>query len=72
MNIVGMATNQEEIDDIEDIVKTFLIGQRMKNLPNQKRNEPPQKQLYNIPKKEEIEQTLLTGILKNFTVKGLN
>ena len=72
MNIVGMATNQEEIDDIEDIVKTFLIGQRMKNLPNQRRNEPPQKQLYNILKKEEIEQTLLTGILKNFTVKGLN
>jgi hypothetical protein len=67
-----MASDQEEIDDIEDIVKTFLIGQRMGNLPYRKRNEPLPKQLYDIPRKEEIAQTLLTGFLKNFTVKGLN
>lgn len=32
MNIVGHATNQEEIDEITSIIKIFVVSERIKQL----------------------------------------
>ena len=37
MKIVGLISNEEEIYEMENIAKVFLIGQRIKTLPYDKR-----------------------------------
>lgn len=73
MNIGGTAYNSKEIDDIEDILKVFMIGQRIGNLPiNKKTGVSFRKTRKESLKKEVQSDPLLHGYLSNFTVKGLN
>jgi hypothetical protein len=73
MNIVGTAYDSEEIEDIEDIIKAFVIGQRMGNLHHHNKTEVLlQKTNKKSLKKEAQPNTLMQGYLSNFSVKGLN
>jgi hypothetical protein len=71
MKIVGNTSSQEECDQIEDIVKTFLVGQHARELANKKTKHtltkkhtlPPIKPPHNPPQPNE------TSL---FSVKGLN
>lgn len=72
MKIVGNTSSQEECDQIEDIVKTFLVGQHARHLATIKTDRPHPKKHPNHPDK-----TLLPEPSPNinektlFTVKGL-
>jgi hypothetical protein len=73
MNIVGTAYDSEEIEDIEDIIKVFLIGQRMGNLPRHNKTKVLlEKTNMESLKKEVQHNTLVHGYLSNFSVKGLS
>jgi len=73
MNIVGTAYDSEEIEDIENIIKVFVIAQRIGNLPHNHKTELSlEKTNKGFLKKETQPNTLMQGYLSNFSVKGLN
>ncbi|UCF11986.1 MAG: hypothetical protein JSW06_08080 [Thermoplasmatales archaeon] len=73
MNIAGTTSDTEESEEIEDIVKIFLISQRMKNLSYQRKQ---QRKSRKIPIKnfEKITEyhNFKPGQFSLFSARGLN
>jgi hypothetical protein len=73
MNIAGTTSDTEESEEIEDIVKIFLISQRMKNL-SYKRKAQRKSRNPSIKIFEKITEypTFKPGQFSLFSARGLN
>jgi len=72
INVVGLTSDREELIEIGNIVKVFVVAERIINLTSDiksdelnKNNLKSSKELNNHPK-------LYNNFLKSLTVKGLN
>ncbi len=73
MNIAGTTSDTEESEEIEDIVKIFLISQRMKNLSYQRKAQrKSRKAPLKILEKMNECHTFKPGQFSLFSVRGLN
>ena len=73
MKIVGSFSNDDEIGEFENIVKVFVLEQRMENLDYKRENKTVNKETYpESPKQIPICPTRIQRYLPFFTVKGLN
>jgi hypothetical protein len=71
MKIVGNTSSQEECDQIEDIVKTFLVGQHARHLATKKTKHPQHPKKHTIPPIKPPQRPLQPSEPTLFTVKGL-
>ena len=73
MNIAGTTSNTEESEEIEDILKIFLISQRMKNLsyPRKAQRKIRKATIKTFEKVTEY-HTFKPGQFSLFSVRGLN
>ena len=71
MKIVGNTSSQEECDQIEDIVKTFLVGQHARELATKKTKHPTHPKKHTIPPLRPPHNPPQPTDLTRYTVKGL-
>jgi hypothetical protein len=72
MKIVGLISNEEEIYEMEDIAKIFLIGQRMKNLSYDRQKLSKIKNRNEKSSEKNIHKGDAYSRLPIFTVRGFN
>ncbi|UCD13166.1 MAG: hypothetical protein JSW60_06300 [Thermoplasmatales archaeon] len=73
MKIIGVASDMEDKEDMEDIAKVAVIGERMRNLQNPKKNQQIIEEKCQRPAtKLFLSQNLIHGCLPLLTVKGLS
>ena len=72
INVVGVTSDREELNEIENIVKVFVVAERIINLTNDIKSEENIKNNLDSSKKYNINPTPYNGHLKSLTVKGLN
>ncbi|UCD14344.1 MAG: hypothetical protein JSW60_02715 [Thermoplasmatales archaeon] len=72
MNIAGATFDNEEVEEIEDIVKVSLIARRIKNLPNQKKAQiNRRKPALEVLKKTYEQNDFKQGKFSLFSARGL-
>jgi hypothetical protein len=70
--VVGVTSNREELNEIENIVKVFVVTQRIITLANDIKSEDNDKNNLEPIKKSNINPNPYNKHLKSLTVKGLN
>ena len=73
MKIVGLLSNEDELDEIEHIAKIFTVEQRMQNLPYQKKSHIPLSKKCTLSAKRIslTDQDICNNHLPMLTVRGL-
>ena len=73
MKIAGTTYDANENEEIEDIVKVFIIASRVKNLPNQRKKQIKNKKVNFENEKEKLESHAFEGIKRSFfSLRGIN
>ena len=73
MKIAGTTYDANEGEEIEDIVKVFIIARRMKNLPNQRKKPIKIKKVNFQNEKEKLGCHAFEGIKTSlFSIRGIN
>ena len=70
--MVGVTSDREESNEIENIVKVFVVTERIITLTNDIKSEEINKNNLESSKKLNINPNPYNGHLKSLTVKGLN
>ncbi|MFH1100638.1 MAG: hypothetical protein V1726_01180 [Methanobacteriota archaeon] len=71
MKIVGLISNEDELDEMENIAKIFLIEKRMREVSKEStRPKVFRKKTYQLPPKIQIYRDQIQH--PRFTVRGLN
>jgi len=70
--VVGVTSNREELNEIENIVKVFVVTERIITLANDIKSEENDKNNPEPVKKLNINPNPYNKHLKSLTVKGLN
>ena len=73
MNIAGITSDTEEGEEIENIVKVFLIARRMKNLPYQRKTQRKRRKApLEINDEINMFHNFKQGQFSLFSARGLN
>lgn len=73
VNVVGVLSNSDEIDDILNIIKVFLVEQRMKYLTYQMDAKVIVEKIdIKSVRKIDDSNNILRRFIPNLTVRGLN
>jgi len=71
MRIVGLISNEDELDEMEYVAKVFLLEQRMKKVSNKENNQKIfKKTMRQLPRKIQLSPDQIQQ--PRFTVRGLN
>ena len=70
--MVGVASEREELNEIENVVKVFVVTERVITLANDIKSEENDKKNLKPIKKLNINPNPYNKRLKSLTVKGLN
>ncbi len=70
--MVGVTSDREELNEIENIVKVFVVTERIITLTNDIKSEEINKNNLESSKKLNINPNPYNRHLKSLTVKGLN
>jgi len=72
INVVGVTSDREELNEIENIVKVFVVTERIITLANDIKSEDNDKNDLKSSKKLNNNPNPYNRHLKSLTVKGLN
>lgn len=70
--MVGVTSDREELNEIENVVKVFVVTERIITLANDIKSEEKNKNNLKSSKKININPNPYNRHLKSLTVKGLN